>query len=310
MKNKTFLKFFAAALALFIAATFSVACKVKPSDLDTTPEPEQTGHPVETPMPEPEMGAWLYTTDTTFYSDGSFYSRSETEYEYDANGYRIKEVQRLPEIGYNISCWYEYEYDANGNMIKETHSNSDGSIISEYEYDANGNVVKETYFNSDGSIFSEYEYDANGNRLKAMKCNSDGSISRWNEYEYDANGNKIKETEFNPDGSISNWWEDEYEYDANGNLIKWIMNDCEWYLYEYDSITGKMIKRTLMYIEDSIQSTIYDWSEFEYDINGNWIKETHFNSDGSIDYWSEYEYQYCPNAPKTMENDNPKPGRY
>ena len=39
--------------------------------------------------------------------------------------------------------------------------------------------------------------------------------------------------------------------------------------------------------------------EYEYDANGNCVRETHYNADGSAEGWVEYEWTYFENATKT-----------
>ncbi len=90
--------------------------------------------------------------------DIDYTALNKTEYQYNSNGYCVKEINY--DSYYNpdgsVSSWYEYKYDNHGNQIKMTVFDSDGTIYNwwEYEYDKNGNRVKETYFNSDGVIES------------------------------------------------------------------------------------------------------------------------------------------------------------
>ena len=72
--------------------------------------------------------------------------------------------------------WNEYEYDANGNRVRETDYNSDGNVIYRYdsEYDANWNRVRLTWYNADGSAegWVEYEWTYFENATKT------GNVSR------------------------------------------------------------------------------------------------------------------------------------
>ena len=67
-------------------------------------------------------------------------------------------------------------------------------------------------------------------------------------------------------------------YNADGTIRNWTE-------YEYDA-NGNMIKRT-NYMADGMNS----WSEHEYDAEGNTIKSTYYKSDGNIDCWYIPEYE-------------------
>lgn len=80
-----------------------------------------------------------------------------------------------------------------------------------------------------------------------------------------------RETRYKADGSISWWYE--HEYDAAGNLIKVTKNN---------SGSRKREKNPV-------------WAEYEYDAAGNQIKETEYDSDSSIQGWTEWEYNISRN---------------
>jgi YD repeat-containing protein len=72
------------------------------------------------------------TKETIYDDDGSIYSNSVHEYEYDDNGNRIKATTYNPDG--SINSWFEYEYDDSGNMSKLTYYTGDGSIQDWVEY--------------------------------------------------------------------------------------------------------------------------------------------------------------------------------
>ena len=37
---------------------------------------------------------------------------------------------------------------------------------------------------------------------------------------------------------------------------------------------------------------------YEYDANGNKVRENTLNADGSLEYWNEYEWKYFKNVSK------------
>ena len=227
-------------------------------------------------------------------SDGSI--QNWLEYEYDFNGNEVKELYYLGDG--SIQDWVEYEYDFNGNRTKKVAFNSDGHIRfwMETEYDTSGKIITSTEYDEDGSINirDEYEYDAIGNRV-AMTVTEYGRQQSFG-YEYDAVGNEVKEILYNGDGSIDGWYE--HEYDAAGNEVKYIRYNgdgsiAEWVEYEYDS-HGACIERIAYDSFGNKDYSTYLRYENEYDTNGNLIKQTEYNFDGSISFVGEYEYIFIP----------------
>lgn len=71
-------------------------------------------------------------------------------YEYDINGYLVKESE-VYDSG-DVSWWLEYENDEEGRRIKETRYDENGAgIFREYEYDEHGNMSRKLEFEKDGS---------------------------------------------------------------------------------------------------------------------------------------------------------------
>lgn len=177
--------------------------------------------------------------------------------EYDSNENKTKETSSDPNSG--KTTLYEYEYGSNGKLIKTTQTTDALTIIiQEAEYDNNGNKLEEKTYNYDGSIctWHEYEYDSIGNEIKHICYSSDGSIYFRHEREYDNDGNIIKEISYNNDDSID--FVNEYRYNDNGYLV----------LLSQDSGGGLVVG-----------------AEYEYDEDGNKIKETGFGC------WIEYIFE-------------------
>jgi len=81
-------------------------------------------------------------------------------------------------------------------------------------------------------------------------------------------------------------WKWEYEYDDTGKQIKWNrFNEkneiAGWTEYQYDS-EGNKIKE-ISYYSDGTASSIK-----EYDEKGNEIKVIFYYEDGTIEWWAEY----------------------
>lgn len=116
-----------------------------------------------------------------------------TEYEYDANGNRVKSIERG--FGWIISGWTEYTYDAFGNQVEEKcfDENGQAGYVNRYEYDENGNEILYEEYDEDGEMYAwgMYEYDKNGNMIYEAHYGYRGEVYRICQYEYDALNNRI-----------------------------------------------------------------------------------------------------------------------
>ncbi|BCN29431.1 cellulose binding domain-containing protein [Anaeromicropila herbilytica] len=214
-----------------------------------------------------------------------------TTYQYDKSGNRTALIDAA---GKSIS----YEYDNNGQLTKETAKDGTSTL---YKYDKAGNLSKKTY--SDNRSVT-YVYDSN-NRLTTM--------TDWNgstNYTYNALGQATKVTDANnkvvkytwtkngkkqsmtyPDGKVV-----QYAYDAAGNLVKVTDTKNGVTTYNYDNknrLTSKNLPNGTesAYTYDSIGqltgrkektgSTTNSSYNYQYDANGNRIKETKVKAGGT-----------------------------
>ena len=218
---------------------------------------------------------------------------SWSEYEYDSMGNEVKWT--LYNASGEIDAWSEDEYDENDNIVTRHIYGGDETEVYEYEYDEAGNTVKEAqyYYFDDKNIggWYEYEYDDIGNQTKIVRYDYDGRLEYWieNEYGNDENGSWKKSVHYNWNGSIQYW--DEYEYNKEGRFTKNITYDGdgrinEWQEFEYNE-EGNCTK----YIRCYGNGNIEEWYEYEHDGTGG-IKTIYYNSDGSIMFWEEREYEY------------------
>lgn len=306
-------------LIAILGITISVVCTLMKMKKDNSNQEselsvwgEQEIEEVEDIAEEESKIIYLLTKDTLYDTYGNI--QTESEYEYDAKGNRIKEVSsgiyggsmrfwEYDEWGNEIrSVWcdeegkvntkWEYAYNAQGNLVKETHYNYDanGDIGSVFiiTYDEYGNEINRLHKDSEGerdSDESEYGYDEQGNIIREYNY-SNGKLWQWTEYEYDEQGNEIKNVSYRADGSKSSW--EEKRYDIKGNLVEESSyadtlgnRKTE---YEYDT-KGNVLKQ-IGYYEGDVRY-IY---EFEYDTQGNLLREVSYNAEGNItDQW-EGEY--------------------
>ena len=262
-----------------------------------------------------ELFEWEYDSSGTLKKKSEPYvndiSNDWIEYENDGAGNLTKGVvyHRQGEDDVIVFEWFEWEYDASGNLTKWAGYNSDGTVDYSYEYDS-GNRWEVTWYALGDTVRSYYEYDSSGNVVKEIHYAGGDMLGSYRHseieaeyrYEYDSSGNLTKWEEYEMQSRpleeeqliLSRWFEYEYEYDSSGNLKKkMVYSDgrrdnpdyCYEYEYEYDS-SGTLTKMTL-----SLTNGKY---VCEYDSFGNPTKCTHYNSDGSVIYWYEYEYKSIP----------------
>lgn len=139
-----------------------------------------------------------------------------------------------------------------------TTRTADGSVKAvEYTvYDEHDNMI--ALIGGDSAYYYTYEYDKDGNIIKKY----DGLTNATEEYEY-KDGLAVKMRYTNNDGQTM---EETYEYDEHGTRIK-----------------------TTHYIA-ALDDTSVNETKPEYDAQGRLVRETYYNSDGSVFSVDEYEY--------------------
>ena len=210
--------------------------------------------------------------------------------EYDKQGKIIQSTKYTDETLSVISMRITYDYYSNGLLYKEiVYQNSDDLIgYYTYEYDEKGNLLKKTHYDSDDNptLTEAFEYDSYGNRI------SPG-------YEIDKNGNVIKRPSYDP---LTESYGDTimtYTYDEAGNLIRYATissNDGSslgYTDYEYDS-NGNLIKESRYDADGSLKST----KDYEYDSAGRLIKDIEYKTDGSLIEKNTKDYDKAGNIIK------------
>ena len=138
------------------------------------------------------------------YPGGQRTSKDEyrkTQYQYDANGNVIKEI--------NADGTYKtYTYDCMNRIISESDEKQQ---ITKYEYNHDGKVTKIT--DTLGYVY-QYEYDAINRLIKAiLPAVTDGGEKNIISFTYDKCGNLIKKID--GEGIVTTW-----EYDSGNRKIK------------------------------------------------------------------------------------------
>ena len=164
-----------------------------------------------------------------------------------------------------------------------------------YEYDENENVISahQAYGYGEDTFYWENQYDSLGNIVQSTEYDYNGRICIVN-YEYDMQGNlllmtKTEKYKHNRDFRLLS--QKCYTYDTQGHLIQLVVTadnyseelDHYKYTYEYDA-QGNLI-REIGYFSDSISQ-----HDYEYDSQGNMIWKTNYDSDNNIECRIKYEY--------------------
>ena len=230
--------------------------------------------------------------------DGSF--SSGTEYAYD--GDNIAAYYYYNETGI-LLAYSRYERDEDGTVISDSSYDADGVPTTRTDYDSLSRTVKELVYEETGAVQSqnEYFYDDDGFRTRLEQTGADGSLERYTEYEHGESGNISAVREYAADGTLQY----EAEKDKWGNFL------MSAYYDEAGAITsktenaydekGRRASETsygaggvLNYVREyneeglAVKFAWYDEGSLlytvttEYDENGNAVKESVFEPNGSL----------------------------
>lgn len=154
-------------------------------------------------------------------------------------------------------------------------------------YSENAKIARIKSFGGDKEyIIKEYEYDAQGRILKTSTPGYDngeptGKMMQYDLYKYDVNGRLERIENFNWNVNDQSYWNLQstiFTYNDNGEKIK--------ETYEYPKI-GKFSHKLFYYKNHRLvkmeefdeKGQLTSYSEYEYNNEGNMIKEIKFNQD-------------------------------
>ena len=238
-----------------------------------------------------------------------------TEYKYDSNGkvtekngvaYKYDQYGNIIEINYDDENVYRYKYDNQGRMIMS----EENGYKRTWEYYENGTISKyrseHNDYNVDNEIaYDEYLFDRSGNETESISSR----MSKWHSTvdgkEYSVYKREVRKITYD---EYRNQTSQYATYDGEVNV------DIT-YTNSYDS-NGRLTSR----IEKSENRDDTRITTYEYDNNGNLIKETDnssiitytYNSDNKLltktlkyntpwqddEYLYKYEYDSYGNAVK------------
>lgn len=164
---------------------------------------------------------------------------------------------------------------------------SDGQLEGylEYEYDNDGKLITNGMQDNNHAWIWFYvnEYDQDGHKTKMIQYDERGKELVTFSYETDEKGNVIKEAISYSDDSLMEQ-SSTFEYDGD-KLYKVTHQDNSYYTYEYDK-NGNQVKE-FYYTADGELVRTY---QSKYDKNGNLIKTSFIDGDGTTGSYSTYEY--------------------
>ena len=190
----------------------------------------------------------------TYYTSSDGEEGSSTTFEYNSDGYLIKEFINLNRsLGNRIRL---YEYNERGLPIREEYNNlkyPDRSWVKSYEYDSNGNVKK---YKRNSQFFYNNIYDKKNNLIEIISTNSEGEQTSLEKIEYDQNQNITKTVTYGRDGEIYSQFDYRYE---NNKLVEVIKSNNR-YLYDYDKWGN--LSKVVWYLEEDGEEymSIYEYN--------------------------------------------------
>ncbi|MBR5490406.1 MAG: hypothetical protein IKV79_03950, partial [Oscillospiraceae bacterium] len=220
--------------------------------------------------------------------NSGYYTFTETEFEYDAQGREIKSIS--------------FNYDADDKDADYKANGANSSVLNEYEYDKEGRRVRTYYKYLGGEDYAEireetWSYDAEGRLVEMASGHGDISGDTYkyvSKYYYDAQGRLDKEEylEFykGNGGVITNY---DYIYDAAGNLIKYEASTGEGTViktenYEYDAMGNNVFYEIIEW--GNVTSRGY----FQYDANGYLLDSEVQSVNEGISVITEVSYTTVP----------------
>ncbi|RYJ50998.1 hypothetical protein DR871_013815 [Flavobacterium petrolei] len=217
--------------------------------------------------------------DSHYNSDGSL--SSKTTYTYNENQ---KEIEK--KIISNWSNKQEFniitkKYDINNNIV-EINSDSPyyyGKTKEIFTLDERNNILIEKCLSStDGNLlyYKTYKYDIQNNKIEYNSFNEKGLFNYKITYKYDERNNVTEENKYKTDGILLNT--ETCIYDENNKKIEESINGKR-ATYVYDT-TGILIESNYYTSAGNLKSR--NFSKFEYDIKGNWIKRIDFKDEKAI----------------------------
>lgn len=175
---------------------------------------------------------------------------------------------------------YDRIYNAHGVVTNENKRGGDRQLrlFSEYTYD-NPKQAKtmrsQKIYNGEKHLLyvENYQADKKGNISSSRRVNPKGEVIYIYEYAYDEHNNRIRETRINDKGNKVS--EQEHEYGDHKDLLADNVYNSQGKLrfrneYAYND-KGEMTEMTITHADGTVERYRM---KYEYDTQGNWIRQT------------------------------------
>lgn len=201
--------------------------------------------------------------------------------EYNEDGYLLEFKSYRPDGILKSSS--KFKYDNLGNETEYVFTNTNGSFQEktkyEYKYDENGHQIEKRINDFNGRLRTKYVYKYNsiGNMIEQDTYASDSSHYEKIKFKYNSYNNITEKAIYDPDGSLNHKYKYNYEYFHDNSVREFEEKRFD----SYGQLTNKFTKRndsignvieTIEYYSDS-KETIKHTFNYDYDFQGNWIKE-------------------------------------
>ena len=250
-----------------------------------------------------EFGKLVYRT---IYDNNGVIS-STVEYEYNSEGYCIKEVAYYPSGSKEYECtfdgtkasrWLDWiDYDESGNVTEygEIQYNSAGYRTMFIAYYPSGTkAIEETCdgtsaqkllsridYDQSGKIdyWEEYKYNSEGYLIKTISHYSSGEIESESIFDGTASiRRQISSTRYDKSGNVIS--RSGYEYNTDGFVTKYIGYYPSGEKSIETTYDGTSARRTLLSINYDRSGNVTSRSEYEYNTDGLLTKTVSYNSTG------------------------------
>ena len=238
-------------------------------------------------------------------------AKHKISYRYDTEDKITEVTYALAEDGRVESLHYAYDKNQYLIAIKaKIKGNEEEKLIRKYRYNERGKLFTIVDFTdyrdkNESYVARFYEYDAL-DRVSSMTYKSGTTVLEAYTYSYDKNNNIIKKTEKNSTAKEEKDHTDqttEYMYNALGRLTKSVVTDHKkneektTMTYSYDSAGNRTKKvkgeeetaytynglNQLLKAKTTKGNTVKNDISYEYDVNGNQIKETDKETGDSVE---------------------------
>ena len=238
-------------------------------------------------------------------------AKHKISYSYDTEDKITEVAYALAEDGRVESLHYAYDKNQYLIAIKAKIKGSDEEkLIRKYRYNERGKLFTIVDFTdyrdkNESYVARFYEYDAL-DRVSSMTYKSGTTVLEAYTYSYDKNNNIVKKTEKNSTAKEEKDHTDqttEYTYNALGRLTKSVVTDHKkneektTTTYSYDSAGNRTKKvkgeeetaytynglNQLLKAKTTKGDTVKNDISYEYDVNGNQIKETDKETGDSVE---------------------------